>query len=247
METNEIKLEITVALNKNGSRHSNTGTDIFTKSVSVITSTALNKIVRVLRAETEASIKKMRKSFNNSFYGFSTTCDVESDRYTDNLSEGEAKMQNLIIAKSLNKTATLIIALAIMFTFNSCNDSICNMPQENTGSIHYIIGYCTGCGYAVDTSNGIGKANIYLAVSEDLKDTLAIPDLPDNLFNFPSKILYPAWINGFNLFPEEYRFTYKVKMNYEVVEDYYILCHADKMWLYDIRAKLISIKPISIK
>ena len=87
--------------------------------------------MRILRAETDASkLKKMRTSFNNSFYRFSTTSDVESDRYTGSLSEGESKMLNLSVTKSLSKITLLVITLAIMLTIISCKNDNLVSPEE---------------------------------------------------------------------------------------------------------------------
>jgi hypothetical protein len=85
------------------------------------------------------------------------------------------------------------------------------MPPTN--NVYYIIGYNIDCG--VEIQGETAKANVYLLISEDLTDTLATKNLPDNLFNFPRTIMpYPIHRVGFYLFPQQYRFTYKVTMNY---------------------------------
>ena len=124
-----------------------------------------------------------------------------------------------------------------------------NNQQSNDFVTHYIIGYNTGCGgyNAIDTANGIGKSNvgIFLAVSRDLKDTLAILDFPDDLFNFPSTIVYPFACLGFNLFPEEYRLKYGIRMDYKVEGDYYEACPTLYMPCNNIIPHTVSIISIS--
>jgi len=85
---------------------------------------------------------------------------------------------------------------------------------NNISTKGYIVGYDASSG--VDISNNVGKAGGYLFVSENLKDTLAAYNVPDNLFTFPAAIMPTNWC-GFNVFPQEYRFTYKVQMTYRLM------------------------------
>jgi len=122
--------------------------------------------------------------------------------------------------------------------------------EQNSDTVtHYIIGYNTGCGSidAIDTANGIGKSNVgvFLAVSSDLKDTLAIFDFPDDLFIFSSEILYPIGCVGYILFPEEYRLKYGIRMEYKLDENLEFPCQAFLPSCNSIWAKTASIISIS--
>jgi hypothetical protein len=89
--------------------------------------------------------------------------------------------------------------------------------QVDAGGVFYIVGYNV-CGLRVDGETA--KAYIHVLISEDLSDTLATNNLPDNLFTFSSDIMHHIYnINGFLLFPQEYRFTYKVKMTYRLMTE----------------------------
>ena len=107
---------------------------------------------------------------------------------------------------------SVIYTVTLFFTIVGC-DSKMN-TSDNISTKGYIIGYdvCSG----VHIENDEGKAGGYLFVSENLKDTLAAYNLPDNLFTFPAAIM-PKNIFGFNLFPQEYRFTYKIQMTYRLM------------------------------
>lgn len=110
---------------------------------------------------------------------------------------------------------------------------------------------CYVIGYNVQTVDTVGKAGQYLLVSENLKDTFAVCNMPDNLFTFPADIVKPANICGFNLFPEKYRHSYKAKMSYRPMtteEEYHhsgYSCNALWLTLYTIRPQYIFITSIS--
>ena len=62
--------------------------------------------------------------------------------------------------------------------------------------------------------------------------------------------MYPCWASGFNLFPEEYRRKYKIRMSYEVVDKFAQACTANLPSLNEVGRypiMLISIKSISRK
>jgi hypothetical protein len=89
-------------------------------------------------------------------------------------------------------------------------------------SVYYVVGYNASAG--VNSHNGIAKSGGYLFISENLKDTLyasnlniieekyyEMGDMLDNLFAFPLEIIHSG-ICGYNFFPQEYRFVYKVQI-----------------------------------
>jgi hypothetical protein len=119
------------------------------------------------------------------------------------------------------KTSFLGLALLFCLTAISCDklrnlqteqiiEAIKNSIQDSIPAF-YIVGYdaCPG----VYIQNGTAKSRGYVLVSENLEDTLLTYNLPDNLFIFPAEIM-PGDAFGLDLFPQEYRFTYKVQMNY---------------------------------
>jgi hypothetical protein len=76
----------------------------------------------------------------------------------------------------------------------------------------YIAGYET-CGLTFQ--NGIGQAKGYIVISENLKDTLAVYNLPQDLFRFPEEIFLERKHHIVNTsFPEQYRNSFKVRLTY---------------------------------
>ena len=112
---------------------------------------------------------------------------------------------------------SVIYTIVLFFTIVSCNSQM--NPSDNSENnvstkSYYIIGYDVSSG--VNIENNTGKAGGYLFVSENLKVTLGAYNVPDNLFTFPAAIMPTNWC-GFNFFPQEYRFTYKVQMTYRLM------------------------------
>ncbi len=111
-------------------------------------------------------------------------------------------------------------------------DELINSIIPRPDSIFYIVGYDVDCG--VEIQDSTAKARGYVLVSENLMDTLAAYNLPDSLFTFPSDIM-PKNILGFNLFPQKYRFTYKVQMIYRPMtknEQWEFLCIGNGYYTY---------------
>ena len=103
------------------------------------------------------------------------------------------------IIKLISAKATITTALmCICFVFTACKESSTNVSNDDNSSIFYIIGYDMQS--VLDTANGIGKARVYLLVSENLEDTLATHQLPDSLFTFPIEILFSGNCCGFMFF-----------------------------------------------
>ena len=120
---------------------------------------------------------------------------------------------------------------------------------EGSSSIYYIVGYDCTCD--VEIIGETAKAEVYLIVSENLADTLATKNLPDDLFAFPVEIM--PTIHGrfceFAFFPQKYRFTYKVHMTYramtiEELNEARCVCF-DGTPLYYIEPEYIVITSIS--
>jgi hypothetical protein len=105
---------------------------------------------------------------------------------------------------------------------------------------HYIVGYDVCSGVEV-LNNKMSKSKGYLLISDDLKDTLLTYNLPDSLFVFPVKIM-PTSVFGFNFFPEQYRFAYKIQMTYQIASE------EQKMFFpcITLYPQLYSIEPVQI-
>jgi len=136
--------------------------------------------------------------------------------------------------KKILKLIALLLVLAGIF--HSCDKNEINQPnnpiEKNdppflSDSVYYVAGY-NACSGVLDNHDGTAKAGSYLFISENLKDTLfasnldwldeeheywEIGNLLDSLFTFPIEIL-PTNIAGFNFFPLEYRFAYRVQISY---------------------------------
>jgi len=126
-----------------------------------------------------------------------------------------------------------MLAITLIFTFSNC-DKIRNLRTteliETVAPLRqdtcYVVAYNI-CG-GVEIQDSTAKANAYVFISEDLKDTLyasyrsspLIVDSLNNFFDFPAEImprhapLGPRYYCGPNPFPEEYRFAYKVLITY---------------------------------
>jgi hypothetical protein len=81
--------------------------------------------------------------------------------------------------------------------------------KERTG---YVVGYET-CGLSLDNR----KAQGYIVISEDLKDTLAVYGLPE-IFEFPEEAFSATMSNDPGLinaaFPEKFRYAFKMQFTY---------------------------------
>jgi hypothetical protein len=106
-----------------------------------------------------------------------------------------------------------------MFLF-SCENGIDNSGVQNllesqlTGeeAVGYVVGYET-CGLSLDDREAKG----YIVISENLKDTFAVYNLP-KIFEFPAEAFPvtmsydPGQINV--AFPEAFRYTFKIWFTY---------------------------------
>jgi len=114
----------------------------------------------------------------------------------------------------------VLVIVSLGLTTNGCERLEVDNPDNGNNisplSIFYIVGYDVNCG--VEIQDSTAKAKGYVLVSENLIDTLVAYNLPDSLFAFPSDIM-PQNVFGFNLFPQGYRFTYKVQMTYRLMTE----------------------------
>ncbi len=97
-----------------------------------------------------------------------------------------------------------------------------NMPNDLSqwrvlmGNYRYKTGYIVGyetCGLTIE--NEVGHTKGYIFISEDLKDTLAVYNFPQSIYDFPAEIFTetsPYLVNA--SFPEQYRNTFKVQLGY---------------------------------
>jgi hypothetical protein len=90
--------------------------------------------------------------------------------------------------------------------------------RQTTG---YIVGYET-CGVTIEDDTGSAKG--YIFISEDLKDTLAVYDLPPDIYDFPAEIFSETAEYGLvnASFPEQYRNAFKVQLEYALSSEEYI-------------------------
>ena len=90
-----------------------------------------------------------------------------------------------------------------------------------TDDVYYVAGYYANLAEIQD--DGTAKCAVYLFISENLRDTVSVynrisPEdwrpgrLLDGIFTFPVEIMSRS-ITGYVLFPEEYRYSYPVKIN----------------------------------
>jgi len=88
---------------------------------------------------------------------------------------------------------------------------------EDGSGIYYVVGYNMSCG--VIAQGETAKANVYLLASENLDSLLITANFPDDIFKFPTTILFSAYCAGRIFFPKEYHFTYPVRMSYRLMTD----------------------------
>jgi len=86
-------------------------------------------------------------------------------------------------------------------------------PEPVEGQITgYIVGYEI-CDLKIE--NGLGRAQAYIVISENLKDTLAVFNLPADIYDFPAEIFTENRLWMLNAaFPEQYRYSFKILLEY---------------------------------
>ena len=83
-----------------------------------------------------------------------------------------------------------------------------------TGNGYYIVGYET-CGLTIQ--DGVGYAKGYIVISESLKDTLTVYNLPKDIYIFPVEIFTIPLREMKNMaFPEQYRYSFKIQLEYSL-------------------------------
>jgi hypothetical protein len=89
-----------------------------------------------------------------------------------------------------------------------------------TDDVYYVAGSSSETWVFQD--DGTAKSWLYLFISENLQDTVAVLNrvgrepgpLFDGIFEFPTEAMVSsAMLCGYYLFPEEYRYAYPVKIN----------------------------------
>ena len=142
-----------------------------------------------------------------------------------------------VLRKGTVETLCMVVVPLFLLAVMSCTKlKDMNLPTNEGGvsqlivPVFYVVGYDVNCG--VEIQDSTAKARGYVLVSENLTDTLVAYNLPDSLFIFPADIM-PKNIFGFNLFPQEYRFEYKVQMNYQpMTEEEWQEAHCPAIALY---------------
>ena len=134
-----------------------------------------------------------------------------------------------LIKNPFARMAKVIVAtlcfLMLAGSFFSCTKKVENLSQN----VYYVVGYDGAAD--VDIQNGTAKSGGYLFISENLKDSLLannrfevkegeywdtgyrLGDLLDDIIDIPVEAFMNNRACGFQYFPEEYRFAYKVQIN----------------------------------
>jgi hypothetical protein len=131
---------------------------------------------------------------------------------------------------------SITFLFSALFFFNCSNDADSekehknNVAQESereaisahTQGGEYVDGYIAGyetCGLEISDGNGIAKA--YIVITEDLKDTLAVYNLPRDIYAFPENLFPDAKSKGLinasfrtNDDTTQYRYAFKIRFNY---------------------------------
>ena len=110
----------------------------------------------------------------------------------------------------------------------------------NKGEIFYIVGYQGGC--ALSIADGTGESLGYILISEDLKDTLEAYCMPKGIYNYPEELfkVHTAIVN--KSFPEQYRYSFKIKIKYFAPEEYYTEELGWLMWACHLQHHIPSIE-----
>ena len=161
--------------------------------------------------------------------------------------------------------ATLCMVMVGLFFAVGCSKDDREKSNVRGGDdfrIYYVAGYDASSGVII--SKGTAKSGGYLFVSENSEDTLYASNVTeldngllmcdvrdiDELFVFPEGIM-PINICGFNFFPEEYQFVYKIQMSHRPMTEEeemntYHMCSGFYQVLYpNIQPKRIVIESIS--
>ena len=140
-------------------------------------------------------------------------------------------MYHLIKNPFERKQKGAVLALCVMFIvlagiFVSCAQKGDSSPSEG---IYYVVGFDGTA--EVNDQEGTAKSGGYLFISENLQDSLLannrfevekgeywdtcyrLGDLLDGIIDIPEEAFINNSACGFQYFPEEYRFSFKVQIN----------------------------------
>ena len=124
--------------------------------------------------------------------------------------------------KSLYYSCLFITVLSL----GSCQKSTDETDDaEYFTTVAYVAGYEHYRGMKLNET-GTVTAAMYVLISENLVDTLLTIDVPENIMTFPLELLlFPpgGYLVGYVLFPNEYRFTYKMQLTYRMMTQEEIL------------------------
>ena len=112
--------------------------------------------------------------------------------------------------KKTTKKITPAILFITGFLFMSFYG--CRKTNDNVGTVGYIVDYgmCDQCRVIPNENGDSASACLYYIITEDLKDTFAAFNLPDNPLRLPVEF-FNNWPNNGSL----YRYTYKIQFEYE--------------------------------
>ena len=121
----------------------------------------------------------------------------------------------------MNKSFNVFLILLLLAgSLTSCS----KRGEPTSQGIYYVVGYDGAA--EIDIQNGTAKSGGYLFISENLNDSLLannrfvvegeccyrLGDLLDGIVDIPAEAFLGGGC-GFALFPEEYRFAFKVQIN----------------------------------
>jgi hypothetical protein len=142
----------------------------------------------------------------------------------------------------INIYFSITFLFSALFFFNCSNDADVsekerkdNLTQESkqekisldTQKNEYIDGYIVGyetCGVKILDGNGIARA--YIVITEDLKDTLTVHNLPQDIYAFPEDLFPDAKTKGLinasfrtTNDAEQYRYAFKIRFDATTVSE----------------------------
>ena len=127
----------------------------------------------------------------------------------------------------MKKLLSIFCAIALIGAFcvacesnPGSNEQRRNELAQLTDDVYYVAGSYSNV--AVFYDNGTAKCTAYVFISDNLQDTVSVYNatkdgqpgsLFDGIFDFPAGIMPPPAACGVFFFPEEYRYSYPVRIH----------------------------------
>jgi hypothetical protein len=136
----------------------------------------------------------------------------------------------------LQSSSLLLLLTLLVFTFMAAE---CKKPKtvENikTGYIMEYESWCGNLRYNEDGDSAYAAA--YFIVSEDLQDTFETYNLSDYISRFPLDFFHN---------PENYRYSYKIKFEYEEEDSIGLACPAMYLWRNSFNSQIIRLNSLTL-